>query len=224
MTLLVLPLRVCALPVCRRVSPEDIQKCDDRFNKSKMVHSIMRHVAETTGESLEVRALRGCGVSSLCRQQGAWPRLSQPANTTSTPPPARHPRTTTRTCTAAPPHAARAAPPPRCLHKPQELYKQIAWPLYKAHGHAFEGFKNMVADDGAAVIAKLEEERGPLTVVTPQVRCLAMGVGWGGASKSGWRRRLQLQLRLHVLPALVCACRHVARRLHTAPLTHVTPT
>jgi translation initiation factor 2 subunit 1 len=37
------------------VSPEDISGCEDRFNKSKMVHSIMRHVAETTGENLEVR-------------------------------------------------------------------------------------------------------------------------------------------------------------------------
>jgi translation initiation factor 2 subunit 1 len=30
----------------RRVSPEDIVKCEERYNKSKMVHSIMRHVAE----------------------------------------------------------------------------------------------------------------------------------------------------------------------------------
>ncbi len=40
----------------RRVNPEDIQKCEDRFNKSKMVHSIMRHVAETTHMDLEVRS------------------------------------------------------------------------------------------------------------------------------------------------------------------------
>jgi hypothetical protein len=40
---------------CSRVSPEDISGCEDRFNKSKMVHSIMRHVAETTGENLDVR-------------------------------------------------------------------------------------------------------------------------------------------------------------------------
>lgn len=26
----------------RRVSPEDIVKCDERYNKSKVVHSIMR--------------------------------------------------------------------------------------------------------------------------------------------------------------------------------------
>ncbi|ORY32738.1 hypothetical protein BCR33DRAFT_856452 [Rhizoclosmatium globosum] len=37
----------------RRVSPEDIAKCEEKFNKSKQVHSIMRHVAERTGEPLE---------------------------------------------------------------------------------------------------------------------------------------------------------------------------
>lgn len=36
----------------RRVSPEDIQACEDRYNKSKMVHSIMRHVSETTSTDL----------------------------------------------------------------------------------------------------------------------------------------------------------------------------
>jgi len=30
----------------RRVSPEDIQKCEEKFNKSKQVHSIMRNVSE----------------------------------------------------------------------------------------------------------------------------------------------------------------------------------
>lgn len=49
----------------------------------------------------------------------------------------------------------------------------MAWPLYKLYGHAFEAFKLMVADDGAALIKRLEEERGPLTVFTPQV-------GWRG--------------------------------------------
>lgn len=31
----------------RRVSPEDIQKCEEKFNRSKAVHSILRHVSET---------------------------------------------------------------------------------------------------------------------------------------------------------------------------------
>ncbi|KAI8370323.1 eukaryotic translation initiation factor 2 alpha subunit-domain-containing protein [Radiomyces spectabilis] len=30
----------------RRVTPEDIAKCEEKFNKSKAVHSILRHVAE----------------------------------------------------------------------------------------------------------------------------------------------------------------------------------
>ncbi|XP_010423469.1 PREDICTED: eukaryotic translation initiation factor 2 subunit alpha-like [Camelina sativa] len=37
----------------RRVSEEDIQTCEERYNKSKLVHSIMRHVAETVGVDLE---------------------------------------------------------------------------------------------------------------------------------------------------------------------------
>jgi len=31
----------------RRVSPEDLAKCEEKYNKSKAVHSIMRHVSET---------------------------------------------------------------------------------------------------------------------------------------------------------------------------------
>jgi translation initiation factor 2 subunit 1 len=37
----------------RRVSPEDVVKCEERFNKSKAVHSIMRNVAEKTNVPLE---------------------------------------------------------------------------------------------------------------------------------------------------------------------------
>lgn len=36
----------------RRVSPEDIAAAEEKFNKSKMVHSIMRHTAETTGSEV----------------------------------------------------------------------------------------------------------------------------------------------------------------------------
>ncbi|KAK6201467.1 eukaryotic translation initiation factor 2 alpha subunit [Scheffersomyces amazonensis] len=37
----------------RRVSAEDIVKCDERYNKSKAVHSILRHCAEKFNVSLE---------------------------------------------------------------------------------------------------------------------------------------------------------------------------
>lgn len=37
----------------RRVSPEDIVRCEERYNKGKMVHSIMRHVAEKVQHPIE---------------------------------------------------------------------------------------------------------------------------------------------------------------------------
>ncbi|KAI9348453.1 eukaryotic translation initiation factor 2 alpha subunit-domain-containing protein [Zopfochytrium polystomum] len=37
----------------RRVSNEDVKKCEEKYNKSKSVHSIMRHVAERLGLNLE---------------------------------------------------------------------------------------------------------------------------------------------------------------------------
>ncbi len=37
----------------RRVSPEDIVRCEERYNKSKIVHSIMRHVAEKVQVPIE---------------------------------------------------------------------------------------------------------------------------------------------------------------------------
>ncbi|KKK15866.1 hypothetical protein P175DRAFT_0436269 [Aspergillus ochraceoroseus IBT 24754] len=46
----------------RRVSPEDVIKCEERYNKSKAVHSILRHVAEATQTPLET-----------LYQQIAWP-------------------------------------------------------------------------------------------------------------------------------------------------------
>ncbi|KAG9298018.1 hypothetical protein G9A89_018846 [Geosiphon pyriformis] len=64
----------------RRVSPEDVAKAEEKFNKSKAVHSIMRHVAEKQELVLE------------------------------------------------------------------DLYKEIAWPLYKKYGHAYEAFKLAITE------------------------------------------------------------------------------
>lgn len=52
----------------------------------------------------------------------------------------------------------------------QEMYKKIGWPLYRIYGHAFDAMKTMVADDGAGIFKRLEEENGgPLEVLTPEV-------------------------------------------------------
>ena len=59
----------------KRVSPEEVERFEEKYNKSKAVHSIMKHVAEKVDMDLEV------------------------------------------------------------------LYRTVGWPLYRAFGHAFEGFK-----------------------------------------------------------------------------------
>lgn len=38
----------------KKVLPEEIAACENKFNKGKTVHSILRHVAETTGTDIEV--------------------------------------------------------------------------------------------------------------------------------------------------------------------------
>jgi translation initiation factor 2 subunit 1 len=37
----------------RRVSAEDVLKCDEKFQRSKAVHSILRHVSETQHVEME---------------------------------------------------------------------------------------------------------------------------------------------------------------------------
>ncbi len=65
----------------RRVSAEDVAKCEERYNKAKAVHRVMRHVADRQHKSLE------------------------------------------------------------------ELYKMVAWPLYRKYGHAYDAFKLCLSDD-----------------------------------------------------------------------------
>jgi len=61
----------------RRVSPDDVIKCEERYNKAKAVHSVLRHVADQHGLYLE------------------------------------------------------------------DLYKNVGWPLYRKHGHAFDAFSKV---------------------------------------------------------------------------------
>jgi translation initiation factor 2 subunit 1 len=37
----------------RRVDPEDVGKCEERFNKAKAVHSVLRQVADQHNKRLE---------------------------------------------------------------------------------------------------------------------------------------------------------------------------
>lgn len=46
----------------RRVDPEDVVKCEERYNKAKAVHSVLTHVAKTHNLQVE----------DLCKRVG-WP-------------------------------------------------------------------------------------------------------------------------------------------------------
>ena len=54
----------------RRASTEDVARCDERFNKAKVVHSILRHLAETDDLDLE----------DLCKYI-SWPLYRQYGHT-----------------------------------------------------------------------------------------------------------------------------------------------
>mmetsp|Transcript_17725 Transcript_17725/g.21509 ORF Transcript_17725/g.21509 Transcript_17725/m.21509 type:complete len:315 (+) Transcript_17725:124-1068(+) len=55
----------------RRVTPEDVVKCDERYSKGKAVNSIMRNIAETTGQKL-----------LTLNEKIAWPLGKKPFKTT----------------------------------------------------------------------------------------------------------------------------------------------
>lgn len=108
----------------RRVSPEDIVKCEERYIKSKTVASILRHVAsrlpslDAEGASIDVPALEPADRESKkaarrARQAGEEdiPELDIPIGG------------------------------PNEEEKMEMLYDTIAWPLGKKYGHPYDAFK-----------------------------------------------------------------------------------
>ena len=115
------------------------QKCEDRFAKSKMVHSIMRHVAETTGHNLE------------------------------------------------------------------QLYAEVAWPLYRMYGHAYNAFATMITGgaggwgcgggahrcgmpQGLVAGAPALPRRGTSSLAGPVQHAAGMPAAWRCSRRGGSRR------------------------------------
>nr|GAT60879.1 predicted protein [Mycena chlorophos] len=95
----------------RRVSPEDITRCEERYMKSKSVASILRHVASKLGGDLPGER------EKRSRKKGAAdgddaPVIDEP-----------------------PPPAAGEA------ERLEMLYETIAWPLGRTYGHPYDAFK-----------------------------------------------------------------------------------
>ncbi|OCH86968.1 eukaryotic translation initiation factor 2 subunit alpha [Obba rivulosa] len=106
----------------RRVSPEDISKCEERYMKSKTVASIMRHVASKVPS-----------VSS----QGAAEDAPASINVTESKKSNRSRKEAVDDEVAEEPTVSGSNEEERL----ELLYEQIAWPLGRKYGHPYDAFK-----------------------------------------------------------------------------------
>src|ERR1700761_4103585 len=100
----------------RRVSPEDITKCEERYTKSKAVASIMRHVASklpTSGAPLPAASVK-------------------PDEDLKDDPDEME------TVGAVMEGGGEASKEDERL---EQLYEAVAWPLSKTYGHTYDAFK-----------------------------------------------------------------------------------
>lgn len=136
----------------RRVSPEDITKCEERYMKSKTVASIMRHVASKipstvidgsaespatpdpvqaeTASKAEVDEKNAKKLRRAARKQAA---------ATGTLPEGEDGIAATTEETGGPTGSAGEE------ERLEALYEQIAWPLGKKYGHPYDAFKLALA-------------------------------------------------------------------------------
>ncbi|CAI7908762.1 unnamed protein product [Closterium sp. NIES-53] len=138
----------------RRVSEEEVAACEEKYNKSKMVHSIMRHVAETSGVDVETSTYSSDFLAPL---RPPFP-LSRPPLLPPIPRPPPPP--------PLPPAFPSPLPPPfpNFVVAVQELYTNVTWPLYRKYGHAFEVKREvpaMVEDVKANLIANIRRRMTP---------------------------------------------------------------
>ena len=137
----------------RRVSPEDITKCEERYMKSKTVASIMRHVAskvpstaiDGTTEPLpaaldpaqaEAALKAGVDEKSLKKLRRA---ARKQAAATGTLPEGEDGVAVVAEETGGPTGSAGEE------ERLEALYHQIAWPLGKKYGHPYDAFKLALA-------------------------------------------------------------------------------
>lgn len=107
----------------RRVSPEDITKCEERFMKARTVSSIMRHVASRM-PTLDPEA-EGAGASAAAAEAKKG-QDKEGADGSVVPPTG-----------------------PSEEERLEKLYEQIAWPLGKKYGNMYDAFKLSLTEPDA---------------------------------------------------------------------------
>ncbi|PPR03960.1 hypothetical protein CVT24_008315 [Panaeolus cyanescens] len=131
----------------RRVSPEDIVKCEERFMKSKTVASILRHVAS------KVPSVSGAGDAPTSPIEAAAPsekdreskkaarKARQAAAATAPAPVGDEEGAENELGADAGPALGSYRPSANEEEKLELLYEQVAWPLGKKYGHPYDAFK-----------------------------------------------------------------------------------
>ncbi|KAL0573411.1 hypothetical protein V5O48_008559 [Marasmius crinis-equi] len=112
----------------RRVSPEDITKCEERYMKSKTVASILRHVASkitTTSVDEEPQVDPNAQASESQEKEVKRSRRAR-----------KEAQDDDLVAEDAVPYSAG-----NDEEKLEMLYEKIAWPLGKTYGHPYEAFK-----------------------------------------------------------------------------------
>ncbi|KAJ3500679.1 hypothetical protein NLJ89_g9686 [Agrocybe chaxingu] len=132
----------------RRVSPEDIVKCEERYMKSKTVASILRHVAS------KIASVAGDGAE---KEAAPAPGPAEKENKRA----ARKARQAAAEEGIEVEHEIPGGGNEE--EKLEQLYDQIAWPLGKKYGHPYDAFK-LALTEPDVVFASLETPISPSTL------------------------------------------------------------
>lgn len=127
----------------RRVSPEDITKCEERFMKSKAVASILRHVASKL-PSADVND--AAPVETAEKETKRSRKARHAANDDELPDTEHIPGTSANE-----------------EEKLEMLYETIGWPLGRKFGHPYDAFKKALTEQDA-VFSQLETTIPPSTI------------------------------------------------------------
>ncbi|GLB42970.1 putative eukaryotic translation initiation factor 2 subunit alpha [Lyophyllum shimeji] len=115
----------------RRVSPEDIVKCEERYMKSKTVASILRHVASKLPSHDVEAEIAGAPAEPAEKESKKARRERRAAGEEDVPEP--------EIPTGGPNEEERL----------EMLYETIAWPLGKKYGHPYDAFKLALTEQDA---------------------------------------------------------------------------
>lgn len=135
----------------RRVSPEDITKCEERYMKSKTVASIMRHVASKVPSTVIDGVPEPPTALDPVQTEAALKAEADEKSTKKLRRAARKQAGVTGTLPEGEDVAVAAEEtggPTGSAGEEERLealYEQIAWPLGKKYGHPYDAFKLALA-------------------------------------------------------------------------------